>query len=161
MKALVMSDSHGSVDSIRYLCGEAWKRTGPVDAYFHLGDGAGDFRALEAFFHAHDPEAVLENVRGNCDFYAPNVPDQKTVRFGGTSILLTHGHHLCVKQGLYLLDDEAVRQECSIALYGHTHEPAMDMYSVLMINPGSVQDGRIAFLEVTEGRPRVELWHFQ
>ena len=161
MKALVMSDSHGSTDSIRCLCTEAWKRTGSVDAYFHLGDGASDFLALEAFFHAHDPEAMLLGVRGNCDFYAPGVEYEKTVWFGGARIFMTHGHHLRVKHGLYMLDDEAERCECSIALYGHTHEPAMDMYSTLMINPGSVQDGRIAFLEVTEGKPRVQLWHFQ
>ena len=36
----------------------------------------------------------------------------------------------------------------------------MDMGRTLMINPGSAQDGRIAFLEVNEGKPRIQLWSF-
>ncbi len=160
MKAILMSDSHGDAAGIRYLCQQAWARTGPVDAYFHMGDGAGDFELVKPFLRTHDPEAQFYNVRGNCDFYPPGIPRQLTVPFGDTLIFVTHGHDYRVKMTLELLGEAAEDEGCTIALYGHTHEPAMDMGRVLMLNPGSVQDGRIGFLEVTDGRPRVQLWHF-
>ena len=160
MKAILMSDSHGDATGIRWLLSQAWARTGNVDAYFHMGDGAMDFLSLEAFLHAHDAEAKLYGVRGNCDFYAPDVPNDRVVAFGGTRLFVTHGHYFQVKSTLTLLDEEAEAQECTIALYGHTHRPAMDMGRTLMINPGSAMDGCLAFLEVNEGKPRVQLWRF-
>ena len=160
MKALVMSDSHGNPDSIRFLCNEAWKRTGRVDSYLHLGDGIAEFLYLEPFFLAHDPEAQMLGVQGNCDSFVYGMPLQQVVMLGGERVFMTHGHIQGVKSGLYGLDDEALAEKCGIALYGHTHEPAMDMYSVLMVNPGSVMDGRVALLEIEGGKPRVQLWHF-
>ena len=160
MKALIMSDSHGDRSGIRYLVEQARNRTGSLDAYIHLGDGARDFESLENFFHGLDPKAHLWQVRGNCDTLSCDAPRFRVVTFGGTSMLLTHGHEQMVKTTLSYLDDLARGYACTLALYGHTHQPAMDMGTVLMINPGSVQDGRIAFLEVDEGRPRVQLWHF-
>ncbi len=159
MKALVMSDSHGDMAGLRWILGQARMRTGKVDAYIHLGDGAGDFRALETYMHSLDPEAQLWQVRGNCDFTG-DVPGFLIQPFGGTQIYMTHGHHQMVKTTLEYLDEEASGYACNIALYGHTHMPAMDMGRVLKINPGSVQDGRIAFLEVEAGRPRVQLWNY-
>ena len=160
MKAILMSDSHGDAAGIRWILKQAWTRTGPIDAYFHMGDGVMDFKALEPFLLAHDPKALMYCVRGNCDFYAPNVENSLAVPFGGTRIFMTHGHYFQVKTTLEILDEEAESENCTIALYGHTHQPAMDMGRTLMINPGSAQDGRIAFLEVQDGKPRVQLWHF-
>ncbi len=155
-----MSDSHGDAAGIRWLLSQAWVRTGAVDAYFHMGDGVMDLMGLEAYLKERDPHCQLYGVRGNCDFYAPDIPDSLTVPFGGTRIYMTHGHYLQVKSTLSLLDEEAGENACTIALYGHTHQPAMDMGGVLMINPGSVMDSRLAFLEVNEGRPRIQLWNF-
>ncbi len=161
MKAILMSDSHGDAAGVRWILQQAWARTGQVDAYFHMGDGVMDFRSLEAYLLAHDPEAKLYCVRGNCDFYAPNTESSQVVTFGGARIFMTHGHHFQVKTTLELLDEEADSEYCTIALYGHTHQPAMDMGRTLMINPGSAQDGRIGFLEVSDGRPRIQLWKFE
>ena len=160
MKAILMSDTHGDAIGVRWILDQAWARTGHVDAYFHMGDGAMDFISLKPFLLAHDPEAALYGVRGNCDFYAPNVEKSLVVPFGGTRIFMTHGHYYQVKSTLEIRDEEAESEGCSIALYGHTHRPAMDMGRTLMINPGSAQDGRIAFLEVNEGKPRIQLWSF-
>ena len=158
MKAIVMSDSHGDQAGLRFLLEKAWTRTGHVDAYFHMGDGVMDLIGLEAFVRAHDPDCAIHGVRGNCDFYAPDIGRSLVVPFGGTRLFAAHGHDFRVKSTLTLLDEEAAQQDCTIALFGHTHEPAMEMRSVLMINPGSVMDSRLGFLEVTDGRPRVQLW---
>ena len=154
MKAILLSDSHGDVTGLRWMLDQAWTRTGQVDAYFHMGDGALDMVHLSGYLRAHDPQAEIFCVRGNCDFHAPNVRDTEVVTFGGSRILMTHGHDFQVKTTLELLDEEAEQQNCSIALYGHTHMPAMDMGRVLKINPGAAQDGRMGFLERTEGRHR-------
>ena len=155
MKAILMSDTHGDAVGVRWILNQAWIRTGYVDAYFHMGDGAMDFLALKPYLLAHDPDASLYGA-----FYAPNVEQAPVVPLGGTRIFMTLGHYFSVKSTLDILDEEAESQGCTIALYGHTHRPAMDMGRTLMINPGSAQDGRIAFLEVDEGRPRIQLWNF-
>ncbi len=160
MKALVMSDSHGDRAGMQFIVSQARQRSGRVDAYIHLGDGASDFLSLENFFRGLDSDCAMWQVRGNCDFSAPDVPLFRVVPFGGTQLYLTHGHRQMVKSTLAYLDEEAQGYACSIALFGHTHQPDMEMGRVLKINPGSIQDGRIAFLEVSEGRPRVQLWRF-
>ena len=159
MRALLLSDSHGDEDNLRALIRECWKRHPHYDAYLHCGDGAREFERLRAFLLANDPNAMIHGVRGNCDF-AFDVPNDLVIGFGGTRIYLTHGHLLRVKQGLTLLDEAAESSGCTIAVYGHTHVQSTEIRRTLMINPGAACDGRLAALEVTDGRPRVFLEHF-
>ena len=49
MKAILMSDTHGDAIGVRWILDQAWARTGYVDAYFHMGDGAMDFISLKPF----------------------------------------------------------------------------------------------------------------
>lgn len=160
MRALVMSDSHGSIDTLRWLLDKCWQRVGPVDAYIHCGDGARDFEALQGLMLDRDANAALYSVRGNCDFLGADLPGVLAAPFGGAKLLITHGHLYRVKSTLYLLDEAAEEHGCAIALYGHTHEPLVETRRTLMINPGSAADGRMALLEVTDGRPRVNLMTF-
>lgn len=160
MRALVMSDSHGSVDALRWLLEQCWQRVGPVDAYIHCGDGARDFEALQGLMLDRDANAALYSVRGNCDFLGADMPGVLVAPFGGTKLFVTHGHLYRVKSTLYQLDEAAEEHGCAIALYGHTHEPLVETRRTLMINPGSAADGRMALLEVTDGRPRVNLMTF-
>ncbi|MBQ8159874.1 MAG: YfcE family phosphodiesterase [Clostridia bacterium] len=160
MKALLFSDSHGDVSGIRYLSSMAWPRTGHIDAYFHMGDGCEDMLVAERVLRDHDPDCRIYRVRGNCDYFVPDLKDEQVVEFGGAKIYMTHGHRHSVKTTLSILDDAAVDAGCSIALYGHTHAAAMDMRSTLLINPGSVMNERIGFLEVEDGRPRIQLLYF-
>ena len=156
MRILIVSDSHGDETGLRWIAQQCWQRWPHLDACLHCGDGARDFERLSAFFLAHDPGIALWGVRGNCDF-AAQVPEERVLSLGGSRLYLTHGHLLRVKQGLTLLDEEAERQECGIALYGHTHIQAMDTRRTLMINPGAACDGRYAVMELEAGRPRLHL----
>lgn len=157
MKAIVLSDIHGDDTTLRVTLEKAWLRTGPVDAYFCLGDGVRDFERAEMFLRSHDPNAVMYAVKGNNDFAVMNTPDRMVVRFGGANIFLTHGHYLRVKQTLEFLDHAAEEAGCTIALYGHTHCPDVETRRTMMINPGAVCNGRLALLEVEEGRLRISL----
>ncbi len=159
MRALVMSDSHGDASGLRLLLEKAWNRIGPgrVDAYIHCGDGARDLRRLETFVQAHDPGAALYTVRGNCDGWISDTPDEDVLSLGGVRVYLCHGHRWHVKSTLTYLEYAAQERECAVALYGHTHQPAVDTGRVLLINPGSAADDRMALLEVEEGRPRVRM----
>jgi len=160
MRAIVLSDSHGAEDTLRWMLTECWKQVGPVDAYLHCGDGAREFARLAAFLHARDEHALLMGVRGNCDFACRDVPETQVLSLGGARIFMTHGHLYRAKATLLDLDYAARERECSITLFGHTHQPCVETRGTLMINPGSAADSRLALLEVDEGRPRVRLLSF-
>lgn len=157
MKAIVLSDIHGDDSTLRVTLEKAWLRTGVVDAYFCLGDGVRDFERVEMFLRSHDPNALMYTVKGNNDFAVMNTPDSMVVPFGGINVYLTHGHYLRVKQTLEFLDRAAEESGCKIALYGHTHCPDVETRRTMMVNPGAACNGRLALLEVEDGRPRVSL----
>lgn len=158
-RLLVTSDSHGQRMALRRIAEEVWSVYGPVDAYLHCGDGAGDFQDVMDDFRAHDPGAVFRQVRGNCDgMRFGDLPWQQVVEIGGTKLFLTHGHLQAVKSTLMILNDDARGCGCSIALFGHTHEPCMEMYSVLLLNPGCAAAGQYLVLELKDdGQPRIRL----
>jgi len=160
MRAIVLSDSHGEEHTLRWMLEQAWKTIGPVDAYIHCGDGAHDFARLENFIRARDEHAAFYGVRGNCDFMAHDLPDFRLIGLGGANILVTHGHLYRVKSTLTYLEDAAREHGCSIALFGHTHKACMEIRHALLVNPGSAADGRMALLEVEDGRPRLQLLSF-
>ena len=157
MKAIVLSDIHGDDTTLRVTLEKAWPRTGQVDAYFFLGDGVRDFERAEMFLRSHDPNAIMYAVKGNNDFAVMNTPDRLVVGFGGANVFLTHGHYLRVKQTLEFLDHAAEEAGCAIALYGHTLCPDVETRRTMMINPGAACNGRLALLEVEDGRPRISL----
>lgn len=160
MRCIVMSDSHGHDDNVRWMLEQLWKTTGPVDCYIHCGDGAYDFRRLESFIRARDEHAALYCVRGNNDFGIPDLQERLVLSLGGAKVLLTHGHRYHVKSTMTYLDDAAREYGCSLVLFGHTHLPAMEMCRALLVNPGSAADGRMALVEINDGKPRVNLLAF-
>ena len=133
MKILVVSDSHGQD---LYLA-KALDREWPVDAMLHLGDSQED---QEEFAYILAGENVpLYMVKGNCD-YDPSYPMQLVVELGGHRILMTHGHMCSVSYGTQELVYKARENDCSIAVYGHTHVPEIDDSTpgLLILNPGSI-----------------------
>ena len=158
MRALVLSDSHGDEFNLRWLLECVWKMTGPIDYYLHLGDGASDFQRLENFIRGRDANAACIGVRGNCDFYEPDLPDTVYPRIGGVDLLMTHGHRYGVKQELSSLRFAARDRGCRAALFGHTHEPFLeDEDGLLLLNPGAARDGRCALLTCENGRVSARL----
>lgn len=160
MRALVMSDIHGDDFTLRWMLEQAWKLVGHVDAYICLGDGVHEFQRAENFIRAHDEQALMYCVRGNCDFAVGDVPERMIISFGGANIFLTHGHYYRVKSTMTYLRDAAREAECPIVLYGHTHHAEVDTSGPLMINPGAAKDNRLALIEVNNGKPRVQLLEF-
>lgn len=160
IRCIILSDSHGDDSTLRWMLEQCWKQVGPVDCYIHCGDGAYDFRRVANFIRARDEHAAFYQVGGNCDVGIPGLPPYLTLNLEGASIFVTHGHGYRVKLTYSYLNDAAREHGCSIALFGHTHIPCMEMRSVLLVNPGSAAKGRLAVMEIQQGKPRVQLLSF-
>lgn len=158
-RAIVLSDSHGDESGLRWLLEQCWRYVGPVDAYFHCGDGARDFQRLERFIRARDEQALLLGVKGNCDYF-DDVPETRVVPLGSARLLLTHGHRFQVKRTYAALDIEAAQNGCQGALFGHTHQPLVEQRQTLLVNPGSAADGHLAVLTEADGHLTAEIMDF-
>ena len=161
MRALIFSDSHGDEENLRWMA-ELMSRRGPVDAYVHCGDGAQDFERVENYLLTLSPQVRIYGVRGNCDYFVHDVPDQRVMRLGTVNVLITHGHLYGVKTTLSLLPRPAKELGCSVALFGHTHRPTLEERDgILLMNPGTAQRGYAALLTIDEaGKPKGELLAF-
>ena len=161
MRALIFSDSHGDEENLRWMA-ELMSRRGPVNAYVHCGDGAQDFERVENYLLTLSPQARIYGVRGNCDYFVHDVPDQRVMRLGTVNVLITHGHLYGVKTTLSLLPRPAKELGCSVVLFGHTHCPTLEERDgILLINPGTAQRGYAALLTIDEaGKPKGELLAF-
>lgn len=152
-RMIVMSDSHGERETLCRLVQQAWAQCpGQVDAYIHCGDGARDFADLKEMLLAHDPEAQLHMVKGNCDTET-DVPDEAQFELEGLRIMICHGQAYRVRLCKMFLRHAAARRGCAVALYGHTHVPAETSTGrVTMFNPGAAKLGCIGLMEVNDGR---------
>lgn len=153
MKILVLSDSHGSVDTML----AAVEREKP-QAIIHLGDMWADGRAL----HRALPEIPFYQVEGNCDRYSWEPCRDTTIiqMFDGVTCYMTHGHLHGVKTGLLRLALAAQEAGAGVALFGHTHSSlCTEQNGVLLVNPGSCkfQSGSYAVLNLVQGTACCEL----
>lgn len=131
MKILVLSDSHGNIDSMA----QAVERESP-DLLLHLGDCWRDAERL----HERFPVLPLHQVPGNCDFRSTE-PNERLLLLEGKRVLLCHGHTYGVKQSLLLAGYAAEEQALDAFLFGHTHRPLVDLRGrTLFLNPGSIGD---------------------
>ncbi|MBR5345495.1 MAG: YfcE family phosphodiesterase [Clostridia bacterium] len=159
-RILVVSDSHGYVPGLERIIDASAKKYGIPDLVLHCGDGAPDLLRVEENLRALNPAVRLTAVRGNCDGSScADIPFERVVEAGGARIFMAHGHRHAVKSTIWVLDDAAKEQNCSIALFGHTHVPFMQMASVLILNPGCAHMGQYLSLEITNGKPRIHLDH--
>ena len=140
MRVIVLSDSHGATGRLSTILTVA-EQAGPIDAIIHLGDGYYDLRDLEV-----DLPPVYQ-VAGNCDLFRSDTLDFVTL--SNARILLTHGHYQHVREGTDDLLSLALEEKCAAALYGHTHYQKMEWRNgVLILNPGAVNDGKYAVLNI-------------
>ena len=130
MKTIVaISDTHGNVKAVEGLYG----LFSECDYIVHLGDGYRDMKTLYQEFGSK-----IYQVDGNCDvtvsplkYFILEVEDVK--------ILLTHGDMFGVKISLTRLADFALKNDCRVALYGHTHQADVQTVNgVTLVNPGSL-----------------------
>ena len=152
MRLLVISDSHGNYP--RAL--KAHESAGPVDHIIHLGDGAEDARLM-----AQVLEVPVLQVAGNCD-PDPLLPQELVLEFAGCRILLIHGNRQLVKSGLSQLVGKGIEVGAMVVLYGHTHRPAVQTESgLLLVNPGALKQGfagSYAILTITERQVHAQIF---
>lgn len=149
-RILAVSDSHGNTGMLWQLVDHIEEN--PYDFIFHLGDFKRDAEWLEE----HLNREVLK-VPGNCDFF--DFSEREVfLRVGKFRILGTHGDKQGVKTSPDRLSYHAEETGCNVALFGHTHEPFTGYVgSVLMVNPGTLLNGRFARIEIEGDRidPRI------
>ncbi|MCC8066900.1 MAG: metallophosphoesterase [Clostridiales bacterium] len=138
MKVLVVSDTHGYDSNLRRVLSEI----GQPDCMVHLGDSESTEEYLQSI--ANCPVYM---VSGNCDYFT-RYPIARIEDLGGCRAFLTHGHYYYVSVGVRDLAEEARANNCSIAMFGHTHRPFIDESDpdLTILNPGSLsfprQEGR-------------------
>jgi uncharacterized protein len=151
IRIAVLADTHLSLDLAR----QALRQAGPVDEVFHLGDFYADALAL-----AKEIKTPLAAVRGNTDF--EEGPNDLVLERLGHRLFLTHGHYYDVPETLDRLAAEAARQNCTVALFGHSHLPLIERRSgLLLVNPGSLffpeTNKTFAILELAPDRVEAQI----
>ena len=154
MRILVISDTHGNYAATCMAADEA----GPVDLLIHLGDVAEDTWAVEAV-----AGCPIISVAGNCDPPGADVPREIRREFAGVPFLLTHGDSYQVKAGLSGLHLRAVQTNSRVALYGHTHQAAInEIDGIWLINPGTLhaasQTRTYALVDIDNGAIRAAIF---
>ncbi|MCL2361708.1 MAG: metallophosphoesterase [Defluviitaleaceae bacterium] len=135
MQILVLSDSHGKIDSIPNLLKQYKNK---VQTVVHLGDNARDLLQFQPEYS----EMNLVAIAGNCDFSAV-APRERILTLGTKRILLTHGHSHNVKSSYHRLMYYSLEKEADVCLFGHTHiHTVFDHESVFFMNPGSLGEPR-------------------
>ncbi|MFU0826110.1 MAG: Phosphoesterase [Lachnoclostridium sp.] len=133
MKIMIVSDSHGR----NYNLEKALNKVKPIDLLIHLGDFEGSEDSIRSLV-----SCKTEMVSGNNDFFA-GVERDKVIQIGNYTVFLTHGHRYGVNFGTERLKSVAKQYGASIAIFGHTHKPLIDLSgSVWVINPGSISQPR-------------------
>ncbi|MCP1125376.1 YfcE family phosphodiesterase [Bacillus sp. AFS018417] len=145
MKALIVSDSHGSVKELKQL---KERYEGNVDVMIHCGDS-------ELTSHHSELEG-FHVVKGNCDFVG-DFPNDIITDVQSTRFLVTHGHLYNIKMTLQTLLYRAKEAEANIVCFGHSHILGVEIIDdILFINPGSIllprsrREKTFALLEIQE-----------
>ncbi len=149
MRALIFSDSHGSISSMTNVI----DREKNIDYIIHAGDVYKDVCELIKFY----PDKNFIYVIGNNDYFVKNQPSERLFELGGVKIFLTHGHNYSVKYGLYNIYAAAREKGASLCIFGHTHSRLNEEQDgIRLFNPGSsvrssglleIQDGKITKLD--------------
>ena len=143
----VITDSH-----------RAWRNIDAVLPLFencryilHLGDHESD---MDDFSEVNDR---LIKVPGNCDFFSM-MPGKRILEAEGVKIFICHGDAYGVKMTLRRLAEKAAKEECALALYGHTHIARdCEVNGVRLINPGALKDGRYAIVTIDDTKISAQL----
>ena len=138
MKCIVLSDTHGYIDTAR----EALRRNPDAEVVFFLGDGIED---IEFLSDSYKNVAWLV-VRGNCDrspvFRGNMVKSVDSITLMDKKIVFTHGNLYGAKAGIGGLVALARDEGADIVLFGHTHTPCEIYISdyekpFYLFNPGA------------------------
>ncbi len=130
MKVIVFSDAHGS----KILIERILSFNPDADYIVSLGDSELPIDYLVDL----DIIAIKGNYPRDGGFVY-----ESTLEIEGKKLFLTHGHKYSVHKTLVKLLKHAMKIECDIVLYGHTHIAKVDKVNdMLVINPGSIKSPR-------------------
>lgn len=159
MKLLILSDSHGYLRNAMNVIEKLQNR---ISGVIHLGDHDTDAEALSKKYTSLD----FYWVKGNNDFGGSS-PFERTLKFDGKKILLTHGHRQQVHWNYDGLSYFAEEQGADVVLFGHTHVPMSDRGGrVWLFNPGSISLPRMSsiptfgILSLEEGRMELSIMQY-
>jgi len=130
-KALIFSDTHGSLHEIPHI-----KNVDEYDYLLYLGDG---YFEVVSWYQNKKPKPSLLAVTGNCDSYSVS-SRQKVVEIDSVRIFMTHGDAYGVNTHNYSkLLKEAKSVDANLVLFGHTHQADhVILDGIHLFNPGSV-----------------------
>ena len=147
VRILVFSDTHGRPQYPK----RAIENIGEYAAIIHLGDCTRDAMLLKDTY----PASTHYSVRGNNDVFS-SAPAELVIEIENIRIFAAHGHLLGVKQGLEQIKEAARKNNCSVILFGHTHNPiCIETDEFLIMNPGgynSFPNPHCGVLELDKGR---------
>ncbi|MGN1398776.1 MAG: metallophosphoesterase family protein [Erysipelotrichaceae bacterium] len=133
MKVVFMSDSHGYDQRVEKIIND----NKDADYFYHLGDICTDYS-----------HPRLNIIQGNNDY--DHYPLKIVAQFEGYRVLMLHSDRIYYNR-LVTLKNLAVKNNCQIVLYGHTHCCCDDTIDgIRLLNPGSLcfnRDGsRLSYL---------------
>lgn len=144
MKLLVVSDSHGYDEELKFILENV-----TYDALIHCGD---------CHFDEKNPFLKLFDVivQGNHD--ESFLPLEATFKTPLGDVFICHGHTFHVYKGYDDIVQHIANKNISICFHGHTHVPHIEKYNnILFINPGSTmfnrglsECGSYAVVEITD-----------
>ncbi len=144
MKIIVMSDSHGSLNTVSDIL----DLHHDADAVIVLGDGLNDYSGRES---ANENQKFFF-VSGNCDFYSV-YQEEEFREFAGKKIFFCHGHKYGVKHGYDDIKARAEKLGADICLFGHTHISYSDYCGgIYYLNPGAVCHGEFGIITIKNGQ---------
>ena len=131
MRILLLSDTHNDTNRIDTIL----EQCGSIDQVIHCGDVERDCEYMSYVM----PNLVpICSVSGNNEWYAEK-PYFTSLAFEGIRFYITHGHQERVKRDFSLLAYKARKNDCQVALFGHTHKRTDEIIDdIRVINPGSV-----------------------
>ncbi len=153
VRLAVISDSHWSRTRVEMFANLAKKEN--FDAILHLGDGVSDAKWL-----AKNLSVPVRYVSGNCD---PKWSCERELRlsYEHVRLLCVHGDLYNVKYDPSGLSYHAEEIGAQVVLFGHTHRAYAGFVGrVMMVNPGSLRDGKYAVLEIDGSRANPYLKDF-
>ena len=149
-KLVVISDIHHDLARLERLL----PVINSADYLVFCGDGVNDVLRVRGLI-----TVPIVCVKGNCDF-GSDITELATTKFGETRVLITHGHRFGTKQSVNLLITEAIKKQCNLVFFGHSHVYLDRVENgIHLINPGALCSGSYA-LVAGDGINFVSKQHF-